>query len=130
MKKLISLCFVVGLLSLSLSVLAERIFLDHPIPKPKVSIEKALELARAEFFKGMDVDAIKSSENILLSVEYCSYNEIILRYNVLKETMEKFSKERNWEWIIKFSNTEITDDYSIFMVSQDGKVLLVEMCCL
>ncbi len=129
MKKLISLCFVVGLLSLSLSVLAEGILFDHPIPKPKVSIEKALELVRAKIFRGMDVDAIKSSKNIILSVEYCSYNEIISRYN-RKDIMEQFSKEGNWEWIITYSNTETTDDYAIYMVTQDGNVLLVELCCL
>ena len=96
---------------------------------PKISIEKALELAKAEFFKGMDVDAIKSSENILLSVAYCSYNDIIKNYYG-EAKIKEISKEGNWEWIIKFSNTKVSDDYSIFMVTQDGRVLLVEWCCL
>jgi hypothetical protein len=43
--------------------------------------------------------------------------------------MDRFSKDGNWEWLIKFSDTRMSDNYAIFMVTQNG-VHIVELCCL
>ena len=128
MKKLICLCFAVALISISFSVFAERTILKPPIPKPKISIEEALKLARAENFKGMDDDAIKSSPIIIDSVEYRSYHYIKETYSGDIGTIAKFSNDGNWEWLIKFSDTRMTDRYSIYMVTENG-VHLIDLCC-
>jgi hypothetical protein len=131
MKKLISLFFAIAILSQSYSVLAENVIFDPPIPKPKVSIEKALELARAELNKFLGGSASKSSDYIVQSVDYCSYNDIIEKYKYYSVAeIKKISKEGNWEWEIKFCSTTASDDYYTYMVTQDEKVLLVKICCL
>lgn len=131
MKKLLFLCFAIVMLSQSYSFSTEGIIYNPPIPEPKVSIEKALELFRAKLKKdNPDGSAKISSEYIVFSVEYRSYSYIKEKYSVAEATMEKYSKQGNWEWVIKYSSTRISDTYSNYMITQNGKVLLVEWCCL
>ena len=131
MKRLVLLCFAFTMLFQSYSFCTEGIIYNPPIPKPKLSIEKALEIFRAKLKKDSPDGNTKLLGNyIVISMEYRSYNYIKEKYNIDTATMEKFSKEGNWEWIIKFSNTKISDDYQVYMVTQEGKVCAVEFCCL
>lgn len=131
MKKLIFLCLAIAILSQPYSFSTEGTVFNPPIPKPKLSIEKALELLRAKHKKdNPDRYEKLSSVNIVFSVEYRSYHYIKNNYGGAATTMEKVSKEGNWEWVIKYGSTEISDSYSTYMVTQNGKVLLMELCCL
>ena len=131
MKRLVLLCFAFTMLFQSYSFCTEGIIYNPPIPKPKLSIEKALEIFRAKLKKDNPDEKIGPLKDyIVFSIEYRSYNYIKQTYRVDSATMEKFSKEGNWEWIIMFSNTKISDDYMAYMVTQEGKVHAVEFCCL
>lgn len=131
MKRLILFCFAFTMLFQSYSFCTEGIVYNPPIPKPKLSIEKALELFRDELKKDYtDENAKPLKDYIVFSIEYRSYNYIKKTYSVDTAIMDKLSKEGNWEWIIMFSNTKISDDYMAYMVTQEGKVHAVEFCCL
>ncbi len=131
MKRLVFIFFVIVILSHSSSFCTEGTVYNPPIPKPKVSIEKALEIFRAELKKAYTVENAKRLDDyIVFSIEYLSFNDIMKKFNLDASTMIQFSKEDSWEWIIKFSNTKISDDYQIYMVTQEGKVRAVEFCCL
>ena len=96
LKKLIFFCFVIVMLSLPFSVFAERVIFNPPIPKPSISIEKAIELARGEYKNG-DGHFTKTDDMIIQSVEYCSYEDIIEKYKSysVETKMNKISKEGN-----------------------------------
>lgn len=131
MKKLLFLCFAITILSQSYSFSTEGTIFDPPIPKPKLSIEKALEIFRAKLKKDNPDGYSKiSNDYIVFSIEYRSYHYIKEKYGVDAATMEKFSQQGNWEWVIKYSSTRISDSYSTYMVTQEGKVRAVEFCCL
>ena len=131
MKKLTYLYLAIALLSTSFSAFAERVIFNPPIPKPCISVEKAIELVRAEIKKG-EGQFRKTDAMILQSVEYYSYEDIIKKYKSysVETKINKISKEGNWEWVIKFFNTKMSDDYYIYMVTQNGDVLLLELCCI
>jgi hypothetical protein len=132
MKILKFIYFAIALLSLPYFVYAENIIFNPPIPKPEISVEKAVEFARAEFNNFLGGSASKSSEYIVQSVEYCSYNDIIEKYKNYSDTekIKQVSKEGNWEWKITFCSTIASDDYYTYMVTQNGDVLLLKVCCL
>ena len=131
MKKLILLCFVIAIVFKSYSFCTEAYPYNPPIPEPKISIEKALEIFRAELkIDNADGKAKRLNDYMVFSIEYLSYNDIMKNYNVDASTMMKFSKEGNWEWIIRFSNTKWSGDYQVYMVTQEGKVRAVEFCCI
>ena len=77
MKKLIFLCFAIAILSQSYSFCTESTIYNPPIPKPKLSIEKALEIFRAKLKKDSpDENAKPLKDYIVFSIEYRSYNYI------------------------------------------------------
>ena len=129
MKKILILCFTIAILSQPYSFCTELYPFETPIPKPKISIAKAIDLSRAELDKTRNNKY--TSEMIIKSVEYCSYKDIIKKFKNSAENnvneIRKLSKEGNWEWIITLFNTITGPDYYTYMVTQNGDVLLLEI---
>ena len=101
-----------------------------PIPVPKVSIDRALELSRAALKEDFaDSDAFKSKDMIVLSVLYKNYAKESEYYDDYAKMKEKAFLEKyraQWAWEIVFVHPVANDISYTYKVSQDGKVQLVE----
>lgn len=111
MKKIICIFFLFYLSILPINLFAKP---GPPIPKPSISIHKAIKIAKHYFNKKeknlFDTDFWKKEEFIITSVKYTKY------------FMEKPQKE--WAWIIEFRHPVI-NDHSFTYKIKDNKVELL-----
>ena len=76
-RMLLLLCLAFTILFQSYSFCTEGTIYNPPVPNPKLSIEKALEIFRSELKKDYtDENAKPLKDYIVFSIEYRSYNYI------------------------------------------------------
>lgn len=118
-KSVVGIMSLAGALIMS-AILSNNIFAEptpFPIPKPKVTIAEAIELATNYFQKAqtrtIDTAQIKKEDFILVSAQYTNYFD------------NQFQSE--WAWYIKFRHPVANDISVTYKVTNDKKIVEIQI---
>ena len=110
MKKLLLIVFLLLFVIVSIRVLADA---GTPIPKPKISISEAADLASKHLRSGktkvVDAGQVKINEYIVISAEYTNNF--------------KGKRGTEWDWKVKLVHPVFNDHTVTYKVTGDKKIV-------